>query len=121
MPGPDVTAVVGKKTNKKRERNSKASVTRPQPTTPIKVSAAVASGSTLTVTFDATVMLKGTPQYTTDVSGATPVSATQTGPTSIAILFSASIAAATEMNIPYEEANVRNASGGFVSTSTFPL
>jgi hypothetical protein len=31
------------------------------------------------------------------------------------------VAAATELNIPYEEPAVRNSSGGFVSTSTFPV
>jgi hypothetical protein len=39
----------------------------------------------------------------------------------VAITFSASVAAATELNIPYEELAVRNSSGGFVSTSTFPV
>jgi hypothetical protein len=44
-----------------------------------------------------------------------------TGMNTIAITFSATIAAATEVRIPYEEPAVRNGSGGFVSTSTFPV
>ena len=103
------------------KRSSGINVTRPQPTTPISVTAASAVGSVLTVTFDVPVTLDGTPAYTTDIVGALPVSAEQTDPTTIAITFSAAIAAATEVRIPYEEACVRNASGGFVSTSTFPV
>jgi hypothetical protein len=121
MPNSNPAGTVGKKTHKRRERSAKSNVSRPQPTTPIQVSAVTAVGSTLTVTFDQPIMLKGTPKYATDIAAATPVSATKTGPTTIAILFSASIAAANECTIPYEEPNVRNASGGFVCTSTFPV
>jgi hypothetical protein len=39
----------------------------------------------------------------------------------VAITFSATITTATTVTIPYEEPAIRNASGGFVSTSTFPL
>jgi hypothetical protein len=49
------------------------------------------------------------------------VSAAMTSPTQVAITYSASVAAATAVNIPYEEPSVRNSSGGFVSTSTFPV
>jgi hypothetical protein len=93
----------------------------PQPTTAITITAASAALAVLTVTFDQPVSLNGTPAYTTDVVGATALSATKTSPTQIAITFSASVAAATELNIPYEEPAVRNSSGGFVSTSTFPV
>jgi hypothetical protein len=96
-------------------------VTNPQPTTAIKVTAVTVATNTVTVTFDQPVVLNDTPQYTTDVAGATPTSATKTSATTIAITFDASVAAATELNIPYEEPAVRNASGGFVSTSTFPV
>jgi|SRR5688572_2833947 hypothetical protein len=106
-----------------RSTNKRAgvNVTKPQPTRPILVTAASAVGSVLTVTFDQSVILDGTPAYTTDIVGATPVSAELTNPTTIEITFSAAVAAATEVRIPYEEACVRNASGGFVSTSTFPV
>ncbi len=121
MPSSTPTGPIGKRTYKSRERNTKSSANRPQPTTPIVITNAVAVGSTLTITFNQAVILKGTPLYTTDVAGATAVSASLTMPNTVAINFSAAIAAATVVNIPYEEANVRNASGGFVSTSTFPV
>ena len=44
-----------------------------------------------------------------------------TGMNTVAITFGATVAAATEVRIPYEEPAIRNASGGFVSTSTFPV
>ena len=105
----------------KSTRRRSLGATRPQPTTAITVTSATALGAVLTVTFDQPIALNGTPAYTTDVVGALPVSAVQTDPMTLEITFSASIAAATEVRIPYEEACVRNASGGFVSTSTFPV
>ena len=108
------------KTSRSKARRS-IGVTRPQPTTPINVSSASAASSVVTVTFDQVVTLKGVPKYTTDVAGADAISAEQTTPTTIEVTFDASVAAATTLNIPYEEPAVRNASGGFVSTSTFPV
>jgi hypothetical protein len=108
-----------KKSGKTKERVQN-DANRPQPTSPISIISANAAGSTLTITFNGPVMLKGVPNYTTDVAGATPVTANLTGGNTLNILFSASIAAATTMTIPYEEPAIRNASGGFVSTSTFP-
>jgi hypothetical protein len=102
-------------------RRSNNTVNNPQPTTPIQVTGATAVGSVLTLTYDQVVALNGVPKYTTDVAGATATSAALTSPTTVAITFSAAIAAATEVSIPYEEPAVRNASGGFVSTSTFPV
>jgi hypothetical protein len=75
----------------------------------------------MTVTLDQPVSLNGTPRYTTDVVGATASSAVMTGMNTVAITFGSTIAAATEVRIPYEEPAIRNASGGFVSTSTFPV
>jgi hypothetical protein len=102
-------------------RTHNARANRPQPTTPIRITSATAAGSVLTVVFDQAVALSGVPQYTTDVVGATALSAVSTSPTTIEITFSAAIAAATAMNIPYEEPAVRNSSGGFVADSTFPV
>jgi hypothetical protein len=96
-------------------------VTRPQPTAPITVTDVAVAASVLTVTFDQPVMLNGVPAYTTNIAGATATSAVMTSPTTVAITFSAAIATATEVRIPYEEPAVRNGSGGFVSTSTFPV
>ena len=66
---------------------------RPQPTAPISITAAVAAGSTLTVTFNQPVALKGVPQYTVDVAGADPVSAVLTAPNICEITFDSAIAA----------------------------
>ena len=102
-------------------RRSNNTVNNPQPTTPIKVTAATAVSAVLTLTFDGVVSLNGVPKYTTDVAGADAISAVLTSPTTVAITFDAAVAAATEVRIPYEEPAVRNGSGGFVSTSTFPV
>jgi hypothetical protein len=110
---------ITKRSATSRKRSS--SVTNPQATTPISVIDADKSASTITVTFDQPIALNGVPQYTTTVAGVTAISAVATSPTTIEITFSASIAAATALNIPYEDEAVRNTSGGFVSTSTFPL
>ncbi len=106
--------------NRRSTRRS-MSVNRPQPTTPISMTNAVAAGSVLTITFDQPVIMRGVPQYTTDVAGADPVSATLTSPNVLALTFDASVAAATVINIPYEEPGIRNSSGGFVSHTTFPV
>lgn len=104
--------------SKKRSNNL---VNNPDRTVAISVTGATASGSTVTATFDQPILLNGVPKYTTDVAGADAVSAVKTSATTIEITFDASVAAATALLIPYEEPAVRNASGGFVSTSTFPV
>ena len=109
------------KTARKTSKRTNSPVNNPQPTVPIKVTAAVKSTTKLTVTFDQPVALSGVPKYTTNLAGVTALSAVATGPATIEITFSASVATATTLNIPYEEEAVRNASGGFVSTSTFPV
>ena len=109
------------KAARRTRRRSNSLVNNPQPTTPIKVTAATKGTTDLTVTFDQVVMLDGVPQLVTDVAAVTAESAVQTSPTTIVVTFSASIATATEVQIPYEEPAIRNASGGFVSTSTFPV
>jgi hypothetical protein len=114
--------IIGRRAGKNRaSRRKNPMATMPQPTAAIRITAASAAGSVLTVTYDQAVVLNGTPSYATDVVGADPVSAVLTSPTTIEITFDASVAAATELNIPYEEPAVRNSSGGFVSTSTFPV
>jgi len=106
-----------------RTRQSKrtAGANRPQPTSPIAITAATKSGSVLTVTFNQPVGLKGVPQYSVGVAGADPLSAALTSPNVLALTFDAAITSATTVTIPYEEPAVRNSSGGFVATSTFPL
>lgn len=102
-----------------RRKNSQVNV--PQPTAPIQVVEGEADGSVLTLRFNQAVGMKKLPQYTTDVVGATPVSGAMPDPLTLELTFSASIAAATQVNIPYEEPGIRNAGGGFVATSMFPL
>ena len=109
------------KSARRSSRRRTIGVTRPQPTAPIQVTSVSVSGVVLTVVFDQAVSLNGVPAYTTDVVGATASSAVMTGMNTVAITFSATIATATEVRIPYEEPAVRNGSGGFVSTSTFPV
>ncbi len=89
--------------------------------TPVRIESATAVGAVLTLTFDQPVVLKGTPKYTTDVAGATATSAVLTTPTTLAVTFSATIAAASEVTIPFQDPAVRNAVGGFVADSTFPV
>ena len=104
----------------KRSRSTKRGglgVTRPQPTTPIKVNSASVALAILTVEFDQPVSLSGVPKYAVDVVGADPISAALTTPTTLRITYDTSVAAATEVTIPYEEPAVRNASGGFVASS----
>jgi len=113
-----MTPLTRRSTGKKR---SGLGVTRSQPTAPIGIASATAVGSVLTMVFDQPVSLNGVPAYTTDVVGATALSAVMTNATTVAVTFSAAVAAATEVRIPYEEPAVRNGSGGFVSTSTFPV
>jgi len=110
--------------SKKRPRSglrTKNSVNRPQPTIPISIVSAVKGTTIITLTFNQPVALKGVPKYTTNLAAITALSATHPDPMTVAITFSASIAAATTLNIPYEDLAIRNQSGGFVSDSTFPV
>ena len=113
--------IIGARPRGTRARRKGNTVNRPQPTTPITMTAASVLGAVMTVTLDQAIALTGVPKYTTDVVGATAISAAKTGLNTVAITFNATIAAATEVRIPYEEPAIRNASGGFVSTSTFPV
>jgi hypothetical protein len=89
--------------------------------TPIGIASVTKSGSTMTVVFNQPVSLKGVPQYTTNLAGVTPTAAAMTAPNTVNVTFSAAVATATSLNIPHEDPAIRNASGGFVSPSTFPV
>jgi hypothetical protein len=112
---------IGARARAKRLPPRRNPVGVPQPTAGITIVSASAAGSVATIGFNQVVILCGTPNYTTDLEGVTAVSAVQTNPTTIAITFSGAITSATAINIPYEDPAVRNTSGGFVSTSTFPV
>src|SRR4051794_20316794 len=96
---------------------------RPSQKTPVRIVSATAAASVLTVVFDQPVILKRgvVPQYTTDIAGAHATSAVLTSPTTLALTFSAAVATATEMNIPFEDPGIRSAVGGFVADTTFPV
>ena len=102
-----------------RRTNQRAN--KPQPTVPIGIVSATKAVAVLTVVFNQPVMLKGTPAYTTNLAGPVPLSAVMTNPTTLTVTFSATIATATTLNIPYEEPAIRNSSGGFVAAATFPI
>jgi hypothetical protein len=95
----------------------------PKKQTPVRISSASVAASVLTVNFDQAVVLRGTPAFTTDIAGANPVegSAVMTTPTTMHLSFSAPIATATEINIPFEDPAIRSAVGGFVADSLFRL
>jgi len=94
---------------------------RPQPTAGIRILSAVKGTDDVTITFDQSVSLKGTPNYTLDGVAVLPTSATMTSPTTLVVTFGGPVGLATDINIPYEEPSVRNAGGGFVADSTFTL
>ena len=102
-------------------RKSNGTPTKPQPTAPIGIVSATKATNTITIVFNQAVSLKGVPAYTTNLAGVTAQSATMTNLTTLVITFSASVATANTLNIPYEEPAIRNSSGGFVSNSTFPV
>lgn len=109
-----------KKAGKHTFSRRKNSVNRPVPTVPIGIVSVTKATTLMTIVFNQPVSLKGIPQYTTNLPGVTPISAALTGPATLSLTFSASVATATTLNIPAEEPAIRNSSGGFVSPSTFP-
>src|SRR5688572_17119394 len=94
---------------------------KPSRRTPVRIVSASAATTVVTITFDQPVVLKGVPQYTTDLAGPTPVSAALTSPTTLALTFSAAVATATEVRIPFEDPGIRSAVGGFVADTSFPV
>ena len=110
-------AIIGKSSRSKAKWRAKSSVNAPQKTNPIRIDSVSFAGLVATVVFDQPVALNGVPQYATDIAGVTPVSAALTSPTTVAITYSATVATAGRLDVPYEEPAVRNSSGGFVSTS----
>lgn len=102
-----------------RRKNPEAN--RPQPVAPIQISSFTKTGTALTLVFDGPVQLKGTPAFTTNLVGVTPVSAIKTLPNTVVVTFSASIATATSLNLGFRDPSIRNASGGYVVSTTFPV
>src|SRR5687767_8066674 len=84
--------IIGRRprTNAASQRK-RPTATDAQPTAPIQLPRATAVGAVLTVTFDQSVSLNGTPAYRTDVVGATALSAVMTEKNPIAVTFSAPV------------------------------
>jgi len=101
-----------------RRNRDRVKITRKPPIHIVSASVAL---TVLTVTFDQPIGLKGVPAYETGVLGASAVSAGQTGPMTIEVTYSVSIALASTLTIPYQEISVRNSKGGFVADSVFIL
>ena len=93
----------------------------PSDVSPVFIVSATVSTTTLTLTFDQVINVQGLPAYTTDVAGATVLSMTQPAPHQVAIVFSADITAATALNLPFRDPAIRGASGGYVTSNTFPI
>jgi len=89
-------------------------------TTPVRIASVAKAAAVMTIVFNQPVVLKGIPQYTTNLAGVTPIAASMTNPTTLSLTFSATVATATTLNIPFEDPGIRNAVGGFVADSTFP-
>lgn len=105
----------------RRQRNE---ANRPQPTVGITIQSVAVGGlgsPDLTIVFNGPVTLKGTPQYTTDVPGAVPLSAVMSNPTTLVLTFDQDVTAATVLSVPYEEPAVRNSSGGFVTPASVTI
>ncbi|HLL89394.1 MAG TPA: hypothetical protein VK324_08830 [Tepidisphaeraceae bacterium] len=114
-------SMLRRRSSRSSRSSSRPSANRPPATVPIAVTAAFVNGSVLTVTFDQPIVLGGVPRYAMTGSAAVAVSAAQTGPATIEVTYGQPVAGLTRFTVPYEEPAVRNASGGFVSTSAFDL
>ncbi len=117
--------VMGQKSRRVKQtlRRQPPTANRPSPTNVISINPATIEPDAfnLRLDFDQPVLLNGVPQYTTDVVGASPVSATMLTATRIEIEFDAYISTATTITIPYEDKAVRNNSGGFVTPTVLTV
>ena len=94
---------------------------RPIPATPVGIVSVTKSLAVMTIVLNTPVSLKGVPAYTTNIGGVTAIGAAMTNPTTLALTFSASIAAATSLVIPFGEPAMRSSSGGYLTPGTFPV
>jgi hypothetical protein len=94
---------------------------KPSQVTPVRIASVTKTGSVATIVFNQSVSLKGVPAYTTNLAGVTATAASMTNPTTLSLTFSGAITTATTLNIPFQEPAIRNAVGGFVADTTFPV
>ena len=92
-----------KKAARHTSSRRKNNVNRPVPTVPIGIVSVTKATTVMTIVFNQPVSLKGIPQYTTNLAGVTPVAAALTGPATLSLTFSASVATTTTLNIPAED------------------
>jgi hypothetical protein len=88
---------------------------------PIGIVSATKATDTITIVFNQPVSLSGLPAYTTTVVGAHVIDASLSSPATLVLTFSASVTTATTVTIPFEDAAVRNVSGGYALAGTFPV
>jgi hypothetical protein len=88
---------------------------------PIVVVSATKATNTIAIVFNQVVSLNGTPVYTTNLAGVTAISAVLTNPTTVTVTFSASVATATTLTVPFMDPFVRNMNGGYVNAGSFPV
>ena len=106
-----------KRRNSVRRDGGLRNVARP---TPVAITSAVAAGTSVTLTFNQFVSLKGIPQFKNQ-AGTLPTSASMTNPTTLVLNYPALSPVATEIVIPADDPAIRSSSGGFVTPSTFEV
>ena len=114
-------SAISKSIKNRRSRRMSGQPNPPVRTIPIAISSVTKSGSVMTIVFNQAVMLAGIPAYTTSIAGVTATAASMTDASTVAVTFSAAITTATELNIPFEDPAIRNASGGYANAGTFPV
>ena len=113
--------VVGRRQLKHRGSSKRNGPNRPVPASPVTIVNVVKTAAVMTISFNQPVSLKGIPAWTTNIAGVTAILASLTTPTILSLTFSASVATATGLIIPFEEPAIRSASGGYVNPGTFPV
>lgn len=108
---------ISKPAKHRRSTLKNSGVTNPAASAAILITNLSVSGSVLTLEFNQSVILGGVPQFICGGIAATPVSAEQTSPTTVDVTYDASVAAATYVNIPYQDPAIRTARGGFVTAT----
>jgi hypothetical protein len=108
------------KPNKNVRSRRLSGTARPMQTeVPIGIMSATTSGSDVILVFNQFVSLKGIPQYPNS-NGAMPAAASMANPTTLVLTYPVG-PAATGITIPGADPSIRNASGGYVSPTAFPV
>ncbi|MGI9015208.1 MAG: hypothetical protein ACR2GY_13305 [Phycisphaerales bacterium] len=101
----------------RRPRRENQPINQPDLATPVFITSVAPAGTNVTLTFDQSVSLNGTPAFTTDVAGATVVSASQSSPNVVVLTFSADVSLASQVNIPPRDEAIRGSRGGYVTAT----